>query len=448
MAGHGGQASPPSLRRGLVTMLVGRAAPPAAALVTAPLLAVGLGVSGRGELAAAAAPLLLAVTIAPLGIPSAVTYVVARTPWLLGAALRRGGVLVLLAGLVALGIVAQTAALLSGGDDALAGYMLVGALAIVPTVLIAVVQAGAAGLGRWRLIAAERVIASAVKVIAIVALFGADALTVASGIVVLAFAPVVGGLVYVGLRPRGSPASIAAGAAGEEAAAHTADLLQYGLRSWIGAVAGILLIRVDQLLFVPVGGAYELGLYAVAVTISEAPLIVNAAVRDVVFTHDAARSDDELLARASRMSTIGTGAVALAIAATAWLWLPALFGEDFTGALSPLLVLLAAVVLGNPGSVAGTGLSARGRPGRRSISLVVACAVNVVVFFALVPAWGAIGAAVATLVGSLIASNLNLLLLRRASGIPVSSFYAFRLADFRGLLALIPRARGREGGGG
>ncbi|MDL5352763.1 polysaccharide biosynthesis C-terminal domain-containing protein [Microbacterium sp. zg-YB36] len=409
--------------------------------MTAPLLAVGLGVSGRGELAAATAPLLLAVTIAPLGIPSAVTYVVARTPRLFGVALRRGGVLVLLAGFVALGVAVQTAALLSAGDDALAGYMLVGALAIVPTVLIAVVQAGAAGLGQWRLIAAERVIASAVKVVAIAVLFGADALTVAAAVIVVAFAPVVGGLVYLGLRSGGSPASGEPG----EAAARTGELLQYGLRSWIGAVAGILLIRVDQLLFVPVGGAYELGLYAVAVTISEAPLVVNAAVRDVMFTHDAARGDNELLARASRMSTIATGAVAVAIAATAWLWLPVLFGEEFERALTPLLVLLTAVVLGNPGSVAGTGLSARGRPGRRSVSLVVACVVNVAVFFVLVPAWGAVGAAVATLVGSLIASNLNLLFLRRASGIPISSFYAFRLADVRGVLALFPRARARKG---
>ncbi|MCR2784785.1 polysaccharide biosynthesis C-terminal domain-containing protein [Microbacterium sp. zg.B96] len=409
--------------------------------MTAPLLAVGLGVSGRGELAAATAPLLLAVTIAPLGIPSAVTYVVARTPRLFGVALRRGGVLVLLAGFVALGVAVQTAALLSAGDDALAGYMLVGALAIVPTVLIAVVQAGAAGLGQWRLIAAERVIASAVKVVAIAVLFGADALTVAAAVIVVAFAPVVGGLVYVGLRSGGSPASGDPG----EAAARTGELLQYGLRSWIGAVAGILLIRVDQLLFVPVGGAYELGLYAVAVTISEAPLVVNAAVRDVMFTHDAARGDNELLARASRMSTIATGAVAVAIAATAWLWLPVLFGEEFERALTPLVVLLTAVVLGNPGSVAGTGLSARGRPGRRSVSLVVACVVNVAVFFVLVPAWGAVGAAVATLVGSLIASNLNLLFLRRASGIPISSFYAFRLADVRGVLALFPRARARKG---
>jgi len=439
---HDGRGSAQTLRRGVVTMFVGRAFPPVAALATAPLLAVGLGVSGRGELAAATAPLLLAVTIAPLGIPTAVTYVVARSPRLIGVALRRGAVLTLLAGLVAVVVAVQAATLLSAGDETLAGYMVVGALAIVPTVLVAVVQAGAAGLGRWRLIATERVVAASVKVIAIVVLFATGTLTVAAAVIVVAFAPVVGGLVYLGLRPGEATARADADAA-DEASARTADLLRYGLRSWIGAVAGILLIRIDQLLFVPVGGAYELGLYAVAVTICEAPLIVNAAVRDVVFTHDAAKGDDELLARASRMSTIATGAVALAIAATAWLWLPVLFGDDFRGALAPLLVLLAAVVLGNPGSIAGTGLSARGRPGLRSISLVIACVVNVAVFLVLVPVWGAVGAAVATLIGNLVSSNLNLVLLRRTSGIPVASFYAFRFADLRAVSALLPRAGGR-----
>ncbi len=431
---RGGSAQ--TLRRGVVTMFVGRAFPPAAALVTAPLLAVGLGVSGRGELAAATAPLLLAVTIAPLGIPTAVTYVVARSPRLFGVALRRGAVLTLLAGLVAVVVAVQAASLLSAGDETLTGYMIVGALAIVPTVLVAVVQAGASGLGRCRLIAVERMIGATVKVLAIVVLFAAGALTVASAVIVLAFAPVVGGIVYLGLRAARTEGTVDA-----EASARTADLLRYGLRSWIGAVAGILLMRVDQLLFLPVGGAYELGLYAVAVSISEAPLIVNAAARDVVFTHDAAEGDDERLARASRMSTIAVAAVALLIGATAWLWLPLLFGEQFEGALAPLLVLLAAVVLGNPGSIAGTGLSSRGWPGRRSTSLVIACVVNVVVFFALVPVWGAVGAAVATLVGNLVSSSLNILFLRRATGIPVRAFYAFRARDVRDLVAIGSRAR-------
>lgn len=416
-----------TLRAGVATSFLGRAFPPLAALVTAPLLAAGLGVSGRGELAAAVAPLLLAASIAPIGVPAAVTFAVARSPALLARAARRGSLLVAAAGLVATVVAVGARDWLAAGDAAIAQGIALAALAIVPTVIIAVAQAAAAGHGRWRLISAERILGSAVKVAAIAMLFAFDELTVVTAVIVTAFAPVVGGLVYLGMR---APASQQADGA------RYRELARYGLRFWFGAVAGIMLIRLDQLLFVPVGGAYQLGLYAVAVTIAEAPLVINAAVRDVVFTHDAARADDELLARASRLSTLATAAVAVVIAATAWWWLPILFGEAFAAALPALLILLVAVVAGNPGSVAGTGLAARDRPGMRSASLAIACAVNIGIFLLLVPVWGAVGAAIATLAGNLAASNANLLLLRHASGTPISSFYAFRRDDVRSLLAM------------
>ncbi len=60
--------------------LVGNFFPPLAMLISAPILAQALGVDGRGEVAAATAPLILVITAATFGIPDAVTYVIARTP--------------------------------------------------------------------------------------------------------------------------------------------------------------------------------------------------------------------------------------------------------------------------------------------------------------------------------------------------------------------------------
>jgi O-antigen/teichoic acid export membrane protein len=57
---------------------LGNAVTPVAALVTLPILSYTLGVTGRGEIAAATAPLLLAVTAATFGIPEAVAYLVAE----------------------------------------------------------------------------------------------------------------------------------------------------------------------------------------------------------------------------------------------------------------------------------------------------------------------------------------------------------------------------------
>lgn len=433
-----------SLKAQVVVTLIGYAFPPIAAFVTAPLLAQALGVEGRGELASVTAPLLLAVSLATVGIPPAVTFFVARNPRLLAMAVGRGALLVSGAGLVAVVVTYLASGWLTSGDVALGVMVLVASAAIIPTVIVSTLQAGAAGLGRWRLVAAERFATSALRVGAILGLFLSGELTVFTGVVVIAFSPVLGGIVYLFLRPaRRDTASLAG------ARLSFGDLLGYGLRVWIGSVAGVLLVRIDQVIFLPIGGARELGLYVVAVAVSELPLILNGAVRDVMFTRDATAVDDRALSQASRMSTLITAFAAIAIAATGWVWIPILFGADFADAVPVALILLAAVVAGNPGSIAGIGLAARGRPGLRSTSLVIACGVNLILFLVLVPRFGAVGAAIATFAGNIIASNLNILLLKRHFGVPAGDFYRLTGADMKQLIAAVRRGKSpREGSEG
>jgi O-antigen/teichoic acid export membrane protein len=120
-------------------------------------------------------------------------------------------------------------------------------------------------------------------------------------------------------------------------------------------------------------------------------------------------------------------------------WLPFLFGEDFRPALPVAGVLLAAVVLGTPGSIGGSGLSARGRPGLRSVSLLIACLVNISMLIVLAPPFGAMGAALATLAGNLISSNLNLWFMYRKFNINPLQFYGVRRTDFVTLLEYAKR---------
>src|SRR4051794_38111209 len=53
---------------------------PAAGVLTSPILARALGVAGRGELAVVLAPATLALAVATLGLPDALTYYVAKHP--------------------------------------------------------------------------------------------------------------------------------------------------------------------------------------------------------------------------------------------------------------------------------------------------------------------------------------------------------------------------------
>jgi O-antigen/teichoic acid export membrane protein len=110
-------------------------------------------------------------------------------------------------------------------------------------------------------------------------------------------------------------------------------------------------------------------------------------------------------------------------------WLPLMYGEEFRDALPAAVIMLVAVVLGTPGSIAGSGLSGRGRPGLRSMTLFAAFAVNAGLLFALVPSMGAVGASWATVGGQLTQGAACIYLVNRHYGIPVRAFLGVRRSD-------------------
>ena len=409
--------------------------PPLAALVSGPILAHALGVDGRGQVAAAVAPLGLAVALVTFGIPEAVTFAVARNPAVVRAAARNGFRILILAGLLAMGAVYAASAWLSGGDPGIQQLMSVASLAVVPSLLVGVLRGIASGLHQWPMIAQERMLAAGLRLAALIPLFLTDHLTPLSATIVLALMPVAGAISYLRLPRRLPPAE-----PDVDGSSSTRRMAGFGMRVWAGSVSGILLSRVDQTLMAPLSDAAQLGLYVVAVSVSELPLIINGAVRDVTFVTDARRDDPARLAASARISTLACTLAAIGLGATMLWWLPLLFGEEFRGALGIAGVLLFAVVAGTPGSIGGAGLSARGRPGLRSISLVVACVLNIVLVVILVPRWGALGAAWATCAGTITASTLNLIFLSRMFGVPMRGFYGLRRNDFTILRRVAGRA--------
>jgi O-antigen/teichoic acid export membrane protein len=160
--------------------------------------------------------------------------------------------------------------------------------------------------------------------------------------------------------------------------------------------------------------------------VSEVILVFNSAVRDVIFSLESSSLNLDRLGKASRVPTLVTSSLAFTVGVLSVWGIPWLFGDAFSPAVGPTLILLLAIVLGNPGSVAGAGLSARGRPELRSVSLLIAVVVNVALVIALVPPLGACGAAWATLAGNVVAGGMNIIFLRIYLGIPVVIFLGIR----------------------
>jgi O-antigen/teichoic acid export membrane protein len=425
-----------TVSRGMTIVLAGNVVPPLAALLSGPILAQALGVAGRGEVAAAAAPLGLAIALTTFGIPEAVTYAVAHYPSLVRTAARNGFGLIVLAGLLASGALLAARPLLSGGDLSIQRLMAVSALAVLPTVLLGVLRGIASGMQRWRQVSREKVMASGLRILVLIPLWLTGHLTPFTATVVLAVMPVMGALAYVTL-PRHLPPRVQ----DEDGVASSRSIVRYGSRLWIGTIATVLIARADQTLMTPLSSAKQLGLYVVAVNISELPLVIHRSVRDVTFVTDANRSVDTRLTAAARISTLISGVAALALGTSMLWWLPLLFGKDFSGALPVAAVLLLAVVISTPGSIAGAGLSARGKPGQRSVVLVIVCVLNLSLLVLLLPRWGAMGAAWATLLSLSTMTVLKQLLLRRHFGIRLRDFYGVRRSDVAILRRYAQRVR-------
>ncbi len=418
--------NPGAHSRNMMTALIGNGYPALIAFFTGPILAQALGVDGRGAVAAASGPFALVTTIATFGVPEAVSYAVARHGHLARAAAGRGVLLLLGAGLLATLAVILAAPFLSGGKPAVAQLIFIASIAIVPTLLVGILRGVASAQARWRLVSLERIISATLRLLVLVPFWLTHSLTPLIAVISVAAVPVLGGLAYVRVLGRRSREPVVV-----VDEARLLGLASYGSRIWLGSLSGILLSRLDQTLMTPLSGTYQLGLYVVAVSISELPLIVNAAVRDVTFVSDATESVDSRLSASARISAFVCLIAGVVIGVSMMWLLPLLFGASFTGAIPVTAILLAAVILGTPGSIAGAGLSGRGRPGLRSASLIIASAVNIVLLIVLTPPFGAIGAALSTLVGNLLASNLNLFFLWRNFGIGPGQFYGIRRSDLQ-----------------
>lgn len=433
-----------SLRSKVLYSVFGSVLAPLAGIATAPLLARALGADGRGVLAAAQAPLLLTTAIGLFGLQDALTYFVARHPSARRTTLHRAMVLALALGALSSLLTWLCAAPLADGDGRLEDLIKATALATTPSFVAALPVAAMMGMQRWRLVAVQSATLGVVRLGATAALFVTGTLVPRTALLVVVAAPLVSIAVFVPqmLRDRRThhPAE----------AASTRALLGFGARVWVGALSGIVLTRIDQLVMVPLAGKEALGLYVVAVSVAEIPVILSNAVRGVVFSADSgdlregdSTAVDDRLQQMARLSTLLTLAMALAVAATSWWWLPRLFGAEFTESVVLVDVLLAGAVLGSAGSVAGAGLSARNRPGLRSLSMTAGAVLNLAVLLAVTPRYGAMGGALSTLVGSAVAGNLNVLWLWRRFGLDPRRFYGLTSADITLLRRVVLRRGSR-----
>ena len=423
---------------------------PVAGLLTAPMLAHGLGVVGRGELGVVLAPSVLAAAVATLGIPEAVTFFVAKHPQLvrrvLGLALPMSAVV----GGLCLLVTAAALPVLSTGDDELAQLILLATALLITALPIAVIRGAAVGHQMWVAVAVERVINCLVRVVGLAALLFTGHLSVLTAMLVFQLASVVAGLAYWRLWRVVRDARRRPDRAEPFLGNLPHAIITFGSRIWLGTVAEMAMARTAQLLVAPLSNVAELGLYVVAVTVSDVPLIVALAVRDAVYGTNSKVNDAGQVTSTSRMTLLAGIIGILVLGGTLPLWLGLVFGEEFAGAQLPALILMLSALICIPGLIAAAGLSSWGRPGVSSIGMALTLVINITALLVLVNEWGAVGAACASIVSNIVMTSYMVNAAGRVMKVPARNFLLIRPSDVtwvgREALRVVRRRRMHEDG--
>jgi O-antigen/teichoic acid export membrane protein len=173
----------------------------------------------------------------------------------------------------------------------------------------------------------------------------------------------------------------------------------------MGAVQIVNLIgyRVELFVLDHFKGLAQVGIYSIAMQAAEAMWLVPAAVASAVtgpVLHESPEAAARLIRNACGKGLLYTSGIALAVGVAAPFVIPPLFGDDFRGATRPLALLLPGVVAYAPVTILVVYLSIRcGRPRLSLLVSVVGLLVTAAMSFALIPPYGASGAAAASAIG-------------------------------------------------
>lgn len=222
--------------------------------------------------------------------------------------------------------------------------------------------------------------------------------------------------------------------------------LGYGVRDYPGIMADFTTLRLDQLLLGGMASSAAIGLYFIAVRLSEMVAILASSIADALMPEVAASETDRaerLLGRSLRL-TLYTHFLALL---PLWIGAPYalryVYGEGFLAATSTLRILLLASVVLSMGGIMISGLRGFGNPGLATIARLASAVVTVISLLLLLPRLGIVGAAVASLLGYSMTMFIGLFWLLRKTKLGVWSYLRPRredipVAQLRTLLTLEP----------
>ena len=381
-------------------------------LVSAPIVARAIGPDGRGETAAAIGVFYLLPVLIAFGLPMELRRRSATGDP--SGALRTARLVCVLGFLVSGGFAALGYWTLFSGFEPTARMVAAAGVAATPFAASWFCDNGVlVGQDRYRAVFLLQV-AQPVVYVALIVTFWitgvASTTTVLAANIAGMFASFVLGMTLTCVKPLGPHDRMS-------------GLVRASARYAGSAMAESATNRVDQVLALPLLGAYQAGLYSVAVTVATAPMALGQALGASYFGATARTAERKRapIAHEAIRAALATVAVVIPLGGiVATFALPLVFGSEFSGAISPMWICLGATALLIVAYVLSMVLAASGKGWRMTIAQVAGLTVGVAALLILGPALSSVGAAIASLLSALVIVGLlfRSLRLRLRSSVP------------------------------
>jgi O-antigen/teichoic acid export membrane protein len=218
------------------------------------------------------------------------------------------------------------------------------------------------------------------------------------------------------------------------------DVAIYGGTTALVMLPYQLNLRLDQLLLSVLASEHSLGLYAVATAWSSMLSVIGSGFSTVVLAHSTRVDATDIVAtlalfRKVRKAVLLVIVAGVLAAIAAPIGLPLLYGSNFSGAIAPALVLCVASIPLYANIVLHEFARGLGLPGAGVRPEVAGLAINVVGLSLMIPRYGPMGAAVASLLSYTMVSAMMLpAIVRRIPGSSLAMLVP-RYQDARDVIA-------------
>jgi O-antigen/teichoic acid export membrane protein len=220
------------------------------------------------------------------------------------------------------------------------------------------------------------------------------------------------------------------------------EAFRFGLLAWAGNLLQQVNYRFDVLILGAFAAASDVGIYSVALTLTGIAWVLPHGLQMVIFPRTAnldaaagsgelsAEDSDAAVARGVRHSVLLVLPAGLIVAALLAV-VPLVYGSRFDETVGLGFVLLPGVLALGVGKVLGSVVAGRGAPRYNLYTAAIVAAVTLVLYFTLIPAYDAWGAAVASSISYLATAVISAVFFKRVLKIPLSSALIPTSADLR-----------------